>query len=96
MNDCINHDDSISISEIVDSEELVALDKCIGNHKAHLSTQSRTAELWILYLYYIRVIKDFIACETTGDWERQLIAVGKLMNLRLYLQFMRELPRKHP
>ena len=56
----------------------------------------------------ISVIKDYIQCEKTGDWEGHLRVVSKLLNLfaasghinyaksgRLYLQQMRELPDKH-
>ena len=109
LNDRVNNDESVSRSEIIGSEDVAALDKCITKHKAHLSTQSCTAKLWILYLYYIGVIKDFITCERTGDWEGHLTAVGKLLKLfaasghinyaksgRLYLRMMRDLPDKHP
>ena len=97
------------MDELTDCKELSTLDDCINNHVDSLSRQSRTAKLWLLYMYYISVINDFIQCERTGHWEGHLKAFGKLMNLfaasghinyaksgRLYLQMMRELPDKHP
>lgn len=109
LNDRVVHDDCLSPDEILESDELVALDRCIEQRKMHLSSRSRTAKLWILYLHYVSVIMDFITCERTGHWEGHLSAVGKLLNLfaasghlnyaksgRLYFQMMRELPDKHP
>ena len=96
-------------SQISDSEELALLHECIQSHKTKLSNHSRTAKYWILYLNYISIIKDFIRCKRTCDWEGHLTVVECLLNFfaasghinyaksaRLYLQEMRDLPNQHP
>ena len=70
---------------------------------------SRTAALWIQYIEYVDIIKEFICAERTSNWLLHLQAVAKMTNLfaatghinyarctRMYLQEMTELPVKHP
>jgi hypothetical protein len=77
--------------------------------KAQLSSQSRTAKLWFLYMKYIGLLKLFIAAERTGNWHLHLQCVHDMLNLfactghnnyakggRLYLQLMSALPESHP
>ena len=95
--------------DIVNSEALQLLDKCIEELKHSLSTQSRTAKLWIQFLNYIRKIENFVACERLKDWNGHLQACSAFLNLfaatghihygksaRLYLQNMAKLPEQYP
>jgi hypothetical protein len=77
--------------------------------KKQLIEGSRTARLWLQYLRYISVVKEFIAAERTGNWQIHLKAVSDMLGLfaatghnsyakcaRLYLQSMMDLPKTHP
>ena len=90
-------------------ETLKKLSVLIAEYKTSLSESSRTAKLWLQYLSYIGLIKDFIYAERVGDWSLHLLTVKRMLNLfaasgrvnyakcaRLYLQSMGELPEKHP
>ena len=74
-----------------------------------MSSQSRTAKLWIQYLDYVDLVKMFVRAERTGNWSLHLVAVSRMINLfaatghinyaksaRLYLQLMLELPTDYP
>lgn len=75
--------------------------KCIDNN--------RTASLWVQYVYYVGIIKQFLTAERTSDWSLHLQTVSQMLPLfaasghtnyakcaRLYLQLMSELPESHP
>ena len=81
----------------------------IRNLKDKLGKDSRTAKLWIQYLDYIQVVKNFIRGERTGNWSLHLQSVSKMLNLfaatghihyakcaRLYLQQMLALEIQYP
>lgn len=81
----------------------------LENCKNSLVNSSRTAKLWIQYMHYIDIIKDFITAEQIGNWKIYLGTVSKMLNLfastghinytrsaRFYLQLMSEHPEKHP
>ena len=68
-----------------------------------------TAKLWIQYIYYINIVKQFIQAERTGNWQNHLMVVRQMLNLfsatahvqyarsaRRYLQLMDELPTDFP
>ena len=65
--------------------------------------------LWLQFCSYIQVLKDFICAERAGNWSLNLETVGKTLNFfaaighynyakrsRLYLQTMKDLPKKYP
>ncbi|KAG1647735.1 hypothetical protein GQR58_030367 [Nymphon striatum] len=98
-----------SDEELTKSKVLEKVHGAIGNKMNHLSTTSRTAKLWIQYISYIDVIKQFIAAERTGNWKNHLETMAQMLNLfaatghyhyaksaRLYLQMMAELPSTYP
>ena len=77
--------------------------------KDTLRSTSRTAKLWLRFMDYIEIIKDFICCERLEMWDGHLNAVTALLNLfaatchihyaksaRLYVQEMRKLTSTHP
>ena len=70
---------------------------------------SRTAKLWINFMNYISIIRLFIAASRTGDWNLNLVAMEKMINLfaatghnnyakclRLHLRQMLDLSTTHP
>jgi len=74
-----------------------------------LSTCSWTAMLWIQYIDYSQILKDFIRADRTCDWLLHLSSLKKMLNIfaatghrnyvklaRLYLQMMSELHESHP
>ena len=77
--------------------------------KLQLKEESRTSALWLLYIHYIHVVKEFSFAERTSNWELHLDALSKMLNFfaatghinyaksaRLYLQEMKRLPETHP
>jgi len=100
---------SLTISDIVESKELLKLERCLLRYKLFLEEHSRTAKLWLQYIEYVETLKLFIQAERTGNWNLHLIAIEQMLNLfaatghinyakssRLYLQLMRALPTDHP
>eukprot|EP00111_Clytia_hemisphaerica_P013776 TCONS_00040538-protein len=76
---------------------------------SRLREDSRTAKLWIQYIDYVNIIKDFIIAERTSDWQLHLTTLSKMLNLlaatghihyarsaRMYIQQMSELSSKYP
>ena len=98
--------ESKSVSEINESTSLKKPNESLFIYKDYLCKNSRTAKLWIDYVSYIDIAKEFIRAERRGDWYGHLNAVGKMLNLfaatgqfnhaksaRLYLQTMYKLPQ---
>ena len=88
------------------SEDILrqAIEK-LSEHKEYLVINSRTAKLWIQYISYVDLAKEFIKAERTGNWSAHLSIVSKILNIfsatchfnsaksaRLYLQMMIQLP----
>ena len=46
----------------------------------YLNENPRTA-LWIQYLMYINIVKQFIRAERTSKWKAHLIAVNRMLNI---------------
>ena len=97
------------VSSTVVSEPFSQLREKLRVTAVELSSKSRTAKLWFLYLRYIRTLKKFIFAERTCNWLLHLEATSEMLNLfaaaghgnyaksaRLYLQKMEELPENHP
>ena len=47
----------------------------------NLIKSSRNAKLWLLYIYYVDVVKMFILAERTGYWNLHVVAISKMLNL---------------
>ena len=84
-------------------EQLVQMLKC------QLSERSRTAKLWVQYMYEIETVKLFLRAERTSNWSLHVTAMTRMLNLfaatghlkyakcaRLYVQMMIELPETYP
>lgn len=81
----------------------------LEEYKNDLSSCSRTAKLWLQYLEYMQIVKDFIRSERTGDFNLYLYSISRMINLfaatahihyaksaRLHLQNMLNLNESHP
>jgi hypothetical protein len=89
-----------------------SLDKFQANMaelRTNLSDQLRTSRLWIFYMKYVELLKVFLMAERTSNWLLHLeclhgiralfAATGHVhyaKSVRLYLQFMKNLPTSHP
>ena len=71
------------LTDIITDENNVLnkLSSVIQQYQEDLSNSSRTAKLWIRYLNYVRLMKDFIWAERTGDWKSHLSTVRRMLNL---------------
>ena len=107
ISDVMNH--KVSPNALAESRELVKLGNTLECLKDTLRSTSRTAELWLRFMDYIEIIKDFICCERLGMGDGHLNAVTALLNLfaatchihyaksaRLYVLEMRKFPSTHP
>jgi len=97
------------LDELALSNAVKEIEDAISVTKSDLKKQSRTCELWLTYLEYISIVKEFIYAERTSNWELHLNVLSKMLNLfaatghihygkssRVYLQEMKKLPEKHP
>ena len=49
--------------------------------QGYLISESGTTKLWVQYMNYIDIIKMFIRAERTGNWDEDLAATAKMLNL---------------
>jgi len=93
----VTSEDMLELESLVNwvwEEKLVADDcsvlQCKALHKVEelllstkrkLSSTSRTACLWLQYIDYVSVMKQFIFAERTGNWHLHLKSVGDMLNL---------------
>ena len=91
------------------SEASLKFCRAIAKCKEYLSENSRIAKLFIQYIHYINIVKQFIRAGHTGNWQNYLMVVCQILNLfsaaahfqyaksaRLYLQLMDEPPIDFP
>ena len=101
--------DENCVRELTSSEEFSKITESFSILEENLKANSRTARLWLLYIYYINIVKLFIFAERTSNWELHLHVVSQMLNLfaatghnnyakyaRLYLQDMKDLPVNYP
>ena len=93
---------------LINSKVLKEISEAISKLKKSLSERSRTAKLWISYVDYINVLKQFIVAERTSNWSLHIQSTLDMLNLfaptghinytkcaRFYVQQMQALPRTH-
>ena len=98
----------IGPEELINNSEIKRLWHELDNTKLSLA-DCRTAQLWLLYLEMVDILKKFISAERTGSWESHLSTLYEMLpffaaaghNLYLksgyiYLQQMLELPTTNP
>ena len=104
--------DDKSINEIhlfCHSAEVFLVEQALQKKMKELEQQSRTGKLWLLYIHYVRVLKNYIIAERTSNWALHLHATVNMLNLfaasghinyakstRLYIQQMRALSETQP
>ena len=77
--------------------------------KEYLSENSPSAKLWIQYIHYINIVKQFIRTVLMGNWQNYLMVIRQILNLfsntahfqyaksaGVYLQLMDESPIDFP
>ena len=97
------------IDNILESKPIADIKNAFEEVENELSSKSRTAKLWLLYLHYIGVLKQFIFAERTSNWLMHLKSSTDMLNLfastghynyaksaRLYIQQMRSLEKEYP
>ena len=67
--------------ELFDSKTFSDFTAALENLRQPLSSQSRTAKLWLLYMDYIGILKKFIFAERTCNWNMHLEATTDMLNL---------------
>jgi hypothetical protein len=96
-------DKQVEFNESLCSEAFQKFVQHLDVVKETLTSTSRTAKLWLLYMDCVETVKMFLRGERTGDWNLHLIAVERMLNLlaatghnnyakcaRLYLQLMHD------
>ena len=63
------------------SETSLKFCRATARCKEYFSETSRTANLWIQYIHYINIVKQFIRAERTGNWQNHLMTVRQMLNL---------------
>ena len=83
--------------------------RTIARCKEYLSENSLTAKLFIQYIHYINIVKQFVRAGRTGNWQNYLMVVRQVLNpfsatahfqyaksARIYLQLMDAPPIDFP
>jgi len=66
----------------VDDTAVVKAESLVIALKNKLSTDSRTAKLWVQYLDHVNVVERFILAERTGNWFLHLSTVSSMLGLQ--------------
>ena len=74
-----------------------------------LFQEFRRVKLWLLYIYYLNVLKRFIIAERTSNWSLHIDSTLRMLNLfalsghikyansgRIYIQQMQSLVEEYP
>ena len=54
---------------------------CINQLKLYLCAKSRTSKLWLQYMDYVEIMRQFICAARSGDWNLSLITLQQMLNL---------------
>jgi len=100
---------SVNDCSLFEHSSLTKVSTLLTQIKNKLSNESRTARLWIQYMYYITLLKRFITAERTGNCQLHLSTTYDMLHLfaatghynyskcsRLYLQMMQDMRYTHP
>ena len=81
----------------------------VKERECSLLENPQTAQLWIQYIEYVEVCRNFIRAARASDWTLHLYSAGKIINLFtairhhsyaksacVYVKIMFTLPEKHP
>lgn len=67
--------------EFADGDAFSHIEKMISEYTQTKKDASRTAKLWLLYIDYVSIVKEFLIEERTSNWFLHIQAVTKMMNL---------------
>ena len=100
--------DEDELCNLEENESYAHVRQTLSEYSKKLST-SRTAKLWLLYIDYIAIIKEFLLAERTFNWMLHLHASKKMINLfaatghgnyakstQIYVQEMLSLSQTNP
>ena len=100
---------SDELAELQHSPIILNYNQEIQALTSKLRKTSRTAQLWLQYIEYIDIVKEFIFAERTSNWELHLRSIYKMINLfaatghvnyarssRMYHQQMSALKHSYP
>ena len=109
LTDALQHDNIASKEEFLQTDLCRNVNKNLEELKMALSENSRTVRLWILYIYYLDVLKKFIIAERTSNWPLHIDSTIRMLNLfaslghinyakctRMYIQKMQNLAQEYP
>ena len=106
------NENGLNIEQIVDvsnNDAFISMVNAISNYSKEKLKESRTAKLWLLYIEYTYIAKEFLVAERTCNWHLHLQVLMKMINLfassghinyakcsRFYLQEMLSLSKRNP
>ena len=74
----------IGLEELINNSEIKKLWHELDNTKLSLA-DCRTAQLWLLYLEMVDILKKFISAERTESWESHLSTLYEMLPFLLQL-----------
>ena len=99
---------NITLDQALSSDSIWAL-KIASTEWCQSLQQHRTAQLWLMYMTLVSILRTFIRAGRTGNWHLYLQALKQMLpylaasghhnytkSLVLYLQKMEKLPHTHP
>ena len=78
MKEGISNDELQILSE---SEAFGNMDDSIASFLTTISEKSRTAKLWVVFIDYIKIVKEFIVAERSCNWYLHKQAIHEMLNL---------------
>ena len=109
VTEALQHDDTANKDTFLETKLCRYVSDKLENSKLTLSGEPRTAKLWILYIYYLDILKRFIIAERTSNWSLHLDSTLRMLNLfassghinyaksaRMYIQQMQHLAEEYP
>ena len=97
------------IADVSNNDAFISMVNAILNYSKEKSIESRTAKLWLLYIEYTYIVKEFLVVKRTYNRYLHLQVLMKMINLfaasghrnyaecsRLYLHEMLSLPYTNP
>ena len=72
-----NYEEGVKLLQACSAFEFIC--RSLETLKDHLCQKSRTAKLWLNYMAYINVLKQFIRAERSGDWDVYLYAPERML-----------------
>ena len=97
------------IGHVINNDAFIKMINAIQKHSNETLKEPQTATLWIFYIEYIYIVKEFLVAEKICNWYLYLQGVMKMINFfeasghrnyakcsRLYLQEMLSLSDTNP